>query len=263
MDYKKYLNNRNLSKNTIQAYMYNYERWMKYLNERTASKTLIVKFIQDYQKLHKPRSVQQMYATIISVLRFEKKFKLINECSDIRLPSAQFSPKRTIKIDEFNKVKDTIDLSNWYSKRNWLIFSFLFYTGVRVSELTKINKKDIKDNVIEIRGKGNKTRVIYITDYLIELLDSWDHDKIAVKRDGKVINTKQINYIIKDMSIKYFGFELTPHGLRRSYATNLLRSNVNIEIVRRVLGHTSINTTSRYIQYNDDEVLNEIQGIFK
>ncbi len=263
MNYKNYLINRNLSKNTVMAYMNNYSIWNNYLKERVPNKTLIAKFIKEYQKNHKARSVQQMYATIMSVLRFEKKFKLINECADIKLPTAQFSPKKTIKLDQFNKVKESIDLSNWYMKRNWLIFSFLFFTGIRVSELISVNKKDIHDNVLEIKGKGNKTRVVYITDYVSELLQLWKSNKITIKKNGKLLTTKQINLIIQDISSKYFGFILTPHGLRRSYATNLLRNNVNLEIVRRTLGHTNINTTSRYIQYNDDEVLNEIQNIFK
>ncbi len=77
----------------------------------------------------------------------------------------------------------------------------------------------------------------------------------------EIISIKQINSIIKRLSRKYFQKEITPHGLRRSYATNLLKNNVNIEVVKQTLGHTNINTTSRYIQITEEDIINEINKI--
>ena len=126
------------------------------------------------------------------------------------------------------------------------------------------NKKDIYDNnKYRILGKGNKIRTIYLNDYLVSLLDNWKPNRIAISKNNKLLTIKQINIIIKKLSSTYFNKLLTPHSLRRSFATNLLKSNINIEIVRRTLGHSNINTTSRYIQYTDDEILNEIKNLMK
>ena len=262
MKYTTYLENKNLSKNTIRIYLINYYQWKKFIEDKNPTKKLFVNFIKQYQKNHKPASVHLMYSSIISIFRFEKRWKLINEVKDIKLPKSEFTLKPTISIKEFNDVKDKIVFEMWKDQRDWLMFCFMFLTGVRVSELLSINLKEIKNNKLLINGKGNKTRIIYINSYLEELINSWKFNKIAINTRKKNLSYKQINIRILNFCIKYFNKEITPHGLRRSYATNLLKNNINLEIVRKTLGHSNINSTSRYIQYTDEEILNEIKTIF-
>lgn len=262
MKYINYLKNKNLSKNTIIIYLKQYENWSKYLNYRNPNKTLFVKYINNYSKTHQPNSTHVIYSSIMSIFRFEKRWKLINQCKDIKLPKIQQSNKTIITLEEFNCVKTKIICNKKIEKRNWLIFSFLFLTGVRVSELLDFNKNKIYDgNKLKIKGKGNKVRIIFITNYLNELLSKWRPNKIPVNNKNKLITIKQINHIIKELSKKYFNKNITPHSLRRSYATNLLKNNANIEIVRKTLGHSNINTTARYFHFNDEDILNEIQKI--
>ncbi|WPL38898.1 tyrosine-type recombinase/integrase [Malacoplasma iowae] len=264
MKYETWLKNKNLSKNTINVYLKNYDLWKKYLNDKKPNKTLFTKYIKTYSRTHKPRSVRLLYSSILSIFRFEKRWKLLNECKDIHLPKEEVEIKPVISLDHYKKVLFDIQLTNWFQKRDWLIFSFLFLTGTRVSELLIFNKKDIYDNnKYRILGKGNKIRTIYLNDYLVSLLDNWKPNRIAISKNNKILTIKQINIIIKKLSSTYFNKLLTPHSLRRSFATNLLKSNINIEIVRRTLGHSNINTTSRYIQYTDDEILNEIKNLMK
>ena len=169
-----------------------------------------------------------------------------------------------ITLLEYEHVKNNIVLKTRLEKRNWLIFSFLFLTGIRVSELLEFNKNKIYEgNKLRIKGKGNKIRVIFITNYLNELLGNWKANRIAINSKNKLITIKQINEIIKKVSSQYFDRCITPHGLRRSFATNLLKNNANIEIVRKTLGHANINTTARYLYFNDDDILLEINKIMK
>ncbi len=262
MKYKNWLKNRNLSKNTIDVYLKNYDLWKIYLHDRNPNKTLFTKYIKDYSKTHKPRSTRLLYSSVLSIFRFEKKWKLLNECKDIRLPRTDFNIRNTINMEEYNAVNECIILKTWYEKRNWLIFSFLLLTGLRVSELLYFNKNQIYDkNKILIKGKGDKRRVIFLNDVLLNLLKNWKANRIAISTKNKLLTTKQINLIIQEVSKEYFDKYITPHGLRRSYATNLLKSNVNLEIVRKILGHSNINTTSRYIHYTDDEIISEISKI--
>ncbi len=259
MKYKNYLKNKNLAKSTIDIYTKQYQNWYLYLNNKKPNKTLFVKYINKYAKTHQPNSVHLIYSSLISIFKFEKKWKLINQCKDIKLPKVQQLNRKVISLLEYKKVKNSIIFNNKIEKRNWIIFSFLFFTGVRVSELLEFNKNKIYDkNKLKIKGKGNKIRVIFLTKYLQELLLSWKANRIAINSKNKLITIKQINTIIKKMSNKYFNKELTPHDLRRSYATNLLKNNANIEIVRQTLGHSNINTTSRYIQINEEDIYKEI-----
>lgn len=264
MKYENWLKNKKLSANTIAIYTKHYKLWMIYLNGRKPNKTLFVKYINNYSKNHKPRSIRLLYSSILSIFRYEKKWKLLNECKDIRLPKEDIQIKQVIKIEEYKKRKVNFDIKTWHQKRDWLIFSFLYLTGLRVSELLTFNKKNIyEENKYRILGKGNKIRTIYIDEYLIYLLKKWRSNKITISKSGKLLTIKQINIIIKKITQKYFNKELTPHSLRRSFATNLIKANVNIEIIRRTLGHSNINTTSRYIQYTDDEVCEEIKKVWK
>ncbi len=263
MKYETWLKNKNLAKNTINIYLKNYEIWNNFITNKKVNKTLFTKFINDYSKNHKPKSIHLMYSSILSIFRYQKKWKLINELKDIRLPKEEITLKSTIDINIYKKISKEIELKSWHEKRDWLIVSFLLLTGIRASELLKINKKDICFNKLLINGKGNKFRTIYLNDYLIQLLNSWKANRIAISKSNDILTIKQINIIVKKNTTKYFNKTLTSHGLRRSYATNLIKSNVNLEIIRKTLGHSSITTTSRYIQYTEDEILNEIEKVMK
>ncbi len=262
MKYSNYLKNKNLSKNTIKIYLKQYKLWELYLNNKKPNKTIFVKYIKNYSKHHQPNSVHLVYSAILSIFKFEKRWKLLNQCKDIKLPKIQHSNKSIITLDEYNNVRKNIILTTKYEKRNWLIFSFIFLTGIRVSELLDFNKNKIyDDNRLKIKGKGNKVRVIFITNYLNILLKQWRANRIAINNKNKLLTTKQIYLIIKNVSIKYFNKKISPHGLRRSFATNLLKNNTNIEVVRKTLGHTNINTTARYLYFTDDDIYNELNKV--
>lgn len=262
MKYISYLKNKNLSKNTINIYLKEYKKWKLYLNEKKPNKTLFVKYIKNYSKNHQPNSIRLIYFSILSIFKYEKNWKLVNQCKDIKLPKTQLHNKCIISFEEYNKLKINIKPKTKLEKRNWLIFSFLFLTGIRVSELLEVNKNKIYDNnKLNIKGKGQKTRVIFLSNYLLELLNNWKPNKIAINDRNKIISIKQINTIVKKIGKKYFDKNISPHSLRRSYATNLLRNNANIEVVRKTLGHTNINTTARYLHYNDDDIAKEINSI--
>ncbi len=260
MIYEHWLKNKNLSANTIDVYTKLIMQWQLYLNGRTPTKSIVVNYINEYALNHKPRSVRLMMASIISFFKFENRLKLIKECEDIKLPTTQYNLRSTIKFDEFNLVFKQIKPNNWKEKRNWLIFSFLFYTGLRVNELLQFNKLNIfEGNKFLVKGKGNKQRIVYLNEYLLKELSDWEFNRITITKSNSLLSTKQINLIVRDLSFKYFDKYITPHGLRRSYATNLLRANVNLEVVRRILGHNNINTTSKYIQFTDDEIIDMIK----
>lgn len=262
MKYITYLKNKNLSKNTIKTYLNQKINWETYLEGKKPTKKLFVNYIKKHTNNFSPNTTKLVYSSVLSFLKFQKNWKLYNDCKDIRMPSIVLEYKITINLKEYNECKNSIILSSWYEQRNWLIFSFLFYTGIRVSELRQINKKNIIDNQIKIQGKGSKTRNIYIFEYLEFLLKNWRSNKININKRNKQITEKQVNLIIKKIGEDYFNKKITPHSLRRSYGTNLLREEVDIKTVSVLLGHSNINTTSRYIHFTDDEIKNKIRSVF-
>lgn len=257
--YLLYLKNRNLSIKTIKTYEENVKKFLHC--NKNINKITISRYIKNYAKNHSPNSTKLMFSSIKSFLRFIKKDDLLNECNDIRLPSIVNINKNIISLDDFNIYKN-IERKNFFQKRNFLIFSVLFYTGIRISELKQINIKQLDSlEFIQIIGKGNKWRNIYIPNTLKEIINE---NKDIINKWESIVNigNNQIYKIIRSIGYDIFNKGISPHSLRRSYATNLLNKNINIKIISNLLGHSSIETTSRYLLISLDDIKNNLNGIF-
>ncbi|MGL4184076.1 MAG: tyrosine-type recombinase/integrase [Metamycoplasmataceae bacterium] len=263
MKYESYLKNKNLSKNTLKAYLRIEKKWNEYLMDQNPTIKKVINFlnIKDNSKI-KASTIRLTYSSLISLFRFQKRWKLINEVREIKLPKEVFYNKEVITFDEYREVEKKINNISWFQKRNWLIFSILLMSGIRNNEILSISKKEIIDGKIQIKGKGNKSRIIFFNNYLLFLLEDWKRNEIAVNKKNRKLCSKQINSIVKTISVKYFNKELTPHSLRRSFATNLIRKKIDIKTVSILLGHSNINTTSRYIHLTNDEISNSIKNLY-
>ncbi|MDE6472971.1 MAG: tyrosine-type recombinase/integrase [Ureaplasma sp.] len=262
MTYKTYLKNKNLSEKTIELYLYLIKNWLNTLKERNPSKKIFTCFINSYAKKHSANSTRLIYSIILSYYKFKKQWKLVNDFKDIRLPKTSNSFKKVVDYKYFMGVINKINKKNWYNRRNALIMSLLFFTGIRVSELYKINKSCIENNQIRISGKGRKERIIYLPEELMHDLNKWTNNYICVKKNNKLLSYKQINVIVKNFADKYLKCKITPHSLRRSYATHLSKNNLDIKSISILLGHSNINTTARYINTDENYIVNKIESIF-
>lgn len=263
MKYTTYLKNKNLSKNTIDTYWSNIQKWLKFLNGKPATKAKLTTFINEYNKNHSPSSVKLAFSAIISYLKYQKYDKLVLAANDIRLPSQVYINKNIIDIKEYDLIKNLFENEkNWYKKRNWLIFSILFTTGIRASELNQISKNAIIDKTVMIKGKGNKNRPVFLGNYLTSLINNWRSNQITISKNHKKLTYKQINLIIQKISQEYFSKKLSPHDLRRSFATNLSKNGIDLKTISLLLGHSNINTTSRYIFYTQEEIRLSIDDLF-
>lgn len=262
MNYIKYLENKNLSKITINIYLKNINKFIEYLNNSKISKTKFVSFLRIESKKLSANSIRLLYSSILSYLKYKKMWKMYNEFKDIKLPKIILYNRTIISLKEFENIKENIKLNSWYEKRNWIIFSFLFFTGIRGFEINQIKKDNIIENKIKIIGKGNKERYVFIPNYLNNILNNWKFNHININKNNKQLTHKQLNIIVKNIGIKYFSKNISCHSLRRSFATNLLRKNIDIKTVSTFMGHSNINTTSRYLYLSTDEMIEKIKSIF-
>ena len=152
-------------------------------------------------------------------------------------------------------------------KRNKLIVEFLFNTGIRVSELIQIGKYDIlQDGIIKVKGKGGKERsVIYIDkNKLKETLDYLQKNSsnfIFESKPGHPLSISQIQRIVRKYG-EYIGKnDLSPHKLRHSFATHILKEGLNLRSVQNLLGHSSLNTTQIYLNILISDTQNEVEKI--
>ena len=126
----------------------------------------------------------------------------------------------------------------------------LLYTlGLRISELAGLQREDIREEWVRVRGKGNRERevpLIATTRTLLEMyLREADPRRFVFEKDGDRLSENSLRYIIKRV-FKQVGMHVTPHQLRHSYATALLNNNARIADVSDLLGHASMATTQIY-----------------
>jgi site-specific recombinase XerD len=165
-------------------------------------------------------------------------------------------------------LQDTIQ-----GKRDKAILEVLFSTGLRVSELVKLDrdKIDMDRREFGIVGKGGKARVVFLSqracDWLIKYLNYRDdHFKpLFIRHKGKVdpsmldekmrLSPRSVQRLIKKYSHKMkLPFEVTPHVMRHSFATDLLNAGADIRSVQEMLGHKNISTTQIYTHVTNKQL---------
>jgi len=149
-------------------------------------------------------------------------------------------------------------------KRNRLIVEFLYSSGCRVSECTKLKTENIndKERIASIKGgKGNKDRTIILSKEWLKKVKKYLARKKAKtpyvfsKKNGKPLSSDTIQRIVKEAAEKA-GIQkrVTPHSLRHSYATHLLEAGENIRKIQELLGHSDLSTTQIYTKVSMQEL---------
>jgi site-specific recombinase XerD len=156
--------------------------------------------------------------------------------------------------------------------RDRAILNTLFSSGVRVSELCSLNREQIdwQKGEITVRGKGDKFRVVFLSDaaksniqeYLTKRVDIDPSLFIRIPRDNKFERYQNLRLTPRSIqrTIRYYASKagivkkVTPHAMRHSFATDLLRAGADIRSVQAMLGHSSITTTQIYTHVTDKEL---------
>ncbi|KKQ68495.1 MAG: integrase, integrase/recombinase XerC [Candidatus Peregrinibacteria bacterium GW2011_GWF2_38_29] len=187
-------------------------------------------------------------------------------------------PQRTVEFldhDEIDRIFKEVDTSNISGLRDIAILETLYSTGLRVSELAKLDRKniDFKTKEFMIRGKGRKPRLVFLSDrsaekirtYLEKREDNFEPLFINFKRgstaeditlgEKRRLTTVSIENIVRKYARKAgIVKQVSPHTLRHSYATTLLRNGADIRSVQEMLGHASITTTQIYTHVTNERL---------
>ena len=141
--------------------------------------------------------------------------------------------------------------------RDYLIMRVLWRTGTRVSELLNITPAAIEFNnqVVNItKAKGGKQRRVLLDDETLVLLSKYiSQHNIREHRPIFGIKRRQVHAIIKKYG-KMAGLDIHPHTFRHSFAIHLVRSGLDLRRVQQLLGHSNLNTTQVYLQFNDQDL---------
>ena len=171
------------------------------------------------------------------------------------------------EITRFLEAINTYEFSKETSYRNRLILKMIIYTGIRVSEMLNLRIKDMfrEDDVyvLQVRGKGNKPRVVMIKTSIIENdLQNWldiricNDDLLVCNNKGTRLTQAYVSRIVEQILISA-GIRKEKNGahmLRHSFATLLYQKHHDLILVQEALGHADINTSRIYTHFDKERL---------
>jgi hypothetical protein len=190
-----------------------------------------------------------------------------NPSEKLELPKLQKRNPVYLTLSESEKVINAIKLEeNEFNRARDLCIILIFLTcGLRISELTGINIESIKDDKLNVIGKGNKERTVFLNENCLYAIKSYlklrpitpDTTALFISSHKKRISNRSIQIRLKKY-IQLAGLDpniYTPHKLRHTAATLMYKyGDVDIRTIQSILGHTSVATTQIYTHLDDDDI---------
>lgn len=276
--YVRYLRlERNLSPNTIEAYrndLAHLEAFMMRNNLKLENVTL-EQLHTFAASLHEygitPRSQARVLSGVRSFFRFLVLDGVVeNDPTELlEWPSLPEHLPVVLTLEEIDRIEDSIDLSKAEGARNRAIIEVLFSCGLRVSELVNMKLSDLylEDRVLLVRGKGNKERLVPVSNKAIADLKRWffdrnlmkikpgEDDYVFLNRRGAHLTRTMILIMVKRQA-EEAGIKKTisPHTFRHSFATALLQGGADLRSIQAMLGHEKIDTTLVYTHISNEQL---------
>ncbi|MDP8012161.1 MAG: site-specific tyrosine recombinase/integron integrase [Thermoplasmata archaeon] len=256
--FANYLNGEKKSINTVKEYTNLIKQFLEFLKKDPREVTMedIDKY-KEYLAIEKNYSKQSIYITMKALQSFFKYLKI----KDLYKLQA---PKRSRKLPSYLNEKEMANILNAAkeNERNYIILLTLAYSGLRVSELSSLKIEDIDfyDNFIHVRsGKGDKDRLVAIDENVLKIIKNYLNKEkrsegyLFISQKGTKITSTHIERIVKYYAQKAgIKKKVTPHTIRHTFATILLKNGADIRFIQQILGHSTIATTQIYTHVDED-----------
>ena len=250
------------SKNTISSYQMDLKKFNKLLKNKKIkeiTKKDIQYYLKEINKNQKARSISRNISSLKSFYKYLKINKIIsiNPMDQINNPKAKKALPKVLSEEEINNLLD-IKLKTDFDYRNKAMLELMYSSGLRVSELINLNVNDIdlENDTVKIFGKGSKERIIPLNDYAKEALEEYimvhrkelfkhgENNFLFLNNHGNKMTRqgffKILQKVAKEKEIKT---EFSPHTLRHSFATHLLKYGADLRSIQELLGHSDISST--------------------
>ncbi len=270
---------RGLSDNTRVSYLSDVDRFADYIGVRdfnTVTAEDIESFLADLYDLGiAPRSQARILSGIKSFFKFLRLERLIETNPTLLVDGPRLGRHLpdVLSVGEIDDMIAAIDISKAEGPRNRAIIEMLYSCGLRVSELVnlEINSVSFDEQIVTVVGKGNKERVVPVSDVSLALIREYlrgngrpdprkgEENILFLNRLGRRLTRVMIFYIVKGLA-EAAGIKkvISPHTLRHSFATHLLEGGANLRAIQQMLGHESISTTEIYIHLDGTRLRDEI-----
>ena len=270
-NFKNYLKlERGLSMNSIESYEFDLIQFKNFIIENSINespkkcssstvKRYLYKNFSNKKSRSQARSISAL-KSFFNYLLFEGEIHS-SPINDIESPKIENKLPEVLTEDEIKRLISSVNLDSEFGQRNKTIIEVLYGTGIRVSELVELKLSNIffKENILKVTGKGNKERFVPLGKIaLIEIkkylnnrdklkINSKFSDILFLNRYGRQLTRSMIFKIINDSSKNAeIDKKISPHTLRHSYATHLLKNGADLRTIQLILGHESITTTEIY-----------------
>ena len=281
-NYVRYLKlERNFTANTLEAY----QRDLRYLLNFVKSKemSLLDVKLEDLEEfsasLHDKGVGARAQARVLSGVRAFYRYLVLDDYLKddptelLPYPLIGEHLPEYLTVEEVDMLKSAIDLSKWEGQRNKAIIEVLFSCGLRVTELVNLKLSDIfeEEKFIRVFGKGRKERLVPISSVALQELHYWymdrnvmkikpgEEDYVFLNRRGAHLTRTMILIMIKNAALDA-GIKKTisPHTLRHSFATALLKGGADLRVIQALLGHEDLGTTEIYTHLETSDLRKEI-----
>ncbi len=280
--YVRYLKlERNYTANTIAAYEHDLEYLLDFCDSAGLKPTDVT--LDDLHlfavSIHERGVGPSSQARILSGVRSFYRFLLLEDYIDSDPTELLESPQKGFRLPEYltteevDQLEASIDLSKWEGHRNRAIIEVLFSCGLRVSELVNLRMSNIfpEERFMRVTGEGRKERLVPVSSKALHELDLWYTDRRVMKikpgeedyaflnRRGAHLTRTMILIMIKRQAVEAgITKTISPHTLRHSFATAMLKGGADLRFIQAMLGHEHIGTTEIYTHIDDQMLREEI-----
>ncbi len=259
--FREYLEGEKKSENTVEQYVRYASQMLIFIGKRgnkiTPGDLRKYKIYLSTKKKYSKNSIYLALKAATSYLKFIGREELARE---IKPPKR---PKQMPKYLTEEEVRRLMEAAEG-NPRDYAIISLLAYSGLRVSELCNLRVEDVdlSERVVYVHsGKGDKDRIVVISEHAAEAIEAYlltrddDLEYLFSSRKSEKISRVQVFRLVKEYAIKAgIKKKVTPHVLRHTLATTLLKRGVDIRYIQQFLGHSSVATTQIYTHVDDESL---------
>ncbi len=265
-----------LSDKTKESYQYDLKMYKLFLDKKNITNVedidtkLIEMFLKERALTNEKTTTIAHNLTVIKNFHqylYKTKVVKYDVAETISRPKLQKKIPKVISIEEMEQLLD-IKLSSAFDYRNKAMLELMYGTGLRISELINLDVHDLDfvNCVIRVTGKGSKERIIPLGEYSIyylklylEIRDSMlkgiNCNALFLNNHGKRMTRqgffKNLKLILRKQGLDE---NISPHTLRHSFATHLLKRGADLRSIQELLGHSDIATTKIYTHVSDEKV---------
>lgn len=261
------------SEKTVEAYGRDLEQLLKFMKKKQINdfeflqRSQFMEFIGelrilDHNKYASDATINRKLSTYRSFFRYLNQYIGIqnNPMEGIKLAGSKRKIPEFLFLHEIKQFLNSYDCSNLNELRDKTMFTLMYASGLRVSEVVNLTwaQIDLNSLIVHVVGKGDKERIVPFYHSLKPLLEEYKlrywmmyakdgQEAVFLSNRGTKMTTRGVQYVMQKHADQIgFAMKVHPHMFRHSFATHLMDNGADIRIVQELLGHASISTTQIY-----------------